>query len=178
MALSDWQFTANVVTITAIIITLIYRWIESEVFPWHMLRKQKLAVLSPPTKSFAGKTVLITGANGAFGSRAAKMIAHLGVETLILADVRDCGDVKRDIEAEMGKKGPDVRVWHVDMMDYKSCKEFAEKAKQLKSLDGVLLAAGILSFKRKESPEGWETSTYLTPILVISNWGQVLTYVI
>jgi NAD(P)-dependent dehydrogenase (short-subunit alcohol dehydrogenase family) len=101
---------------------------------------------------------LITGANGAFGSKAAKIIADLGVERLILADVRDCTAVKQQIEAETtATNKPDIQVWHVDMMSYQSCQEFAKKARALKSLDGVLLAAGILSFKRQESPEGWET---------------------
>jgi NAD(P)-dependent dehydrogenase (short-subunit alcohol dehydrogenase family) len=101
---------------------------------------------------------LITGANGAFGSRAAKMIADLGVERLILADVRDCTGVKQHIEAETtATNKPDIQVWHVDMMSYQSCREFAKRARALKSLDGVLLVAGILSFKRQESPEGWET---------------------
>jgi hypothetical protein len=135
----------------------------ADVFPYWLLTKQKNAQLAPVTKSFAGKTILITGANGAFGSRVARMIAELGVARLVLADVRDCGGVKADIEERLtkeGKKKPEILVWQVDMMDYESCKQFAEKAKGLKTLDGVLLAAGILSFKRKESPAGWETSMY------------------
>ena len=33
-----------------------------------------------------------------------------------------------------------------------------KKARELRNLDHVLLTAGILSFNRRESPEGWETS--------------------
>jgi NAD(P)-dependent dehydrogenase (short-subunit alcohol dehydrogenase family) len=129
-----------------------------------MLRKQKNARLAAPSKSFKGKTILITGANGAFGSRAAKMIADLGVETLILADVKDCTAVKEKIEAETtATNKPDIQVWHVDMMSFQNCQEFAKKARALKSLDGVLLVAGILAFKRQESPEGWETCKYQEP---------------
>src|SRR5271170_4395124 len=72
----------------------------SEVFPWKNLLKQRNAKLTVTPKSFRGKTVLITGANGAFGSRAAKIFASLDVETLILADVKDCEAVKQQIEAE------------------------------------------------------------------------------
>ena len=158
MALPNWQIVGAVITILVTIIVLALRLLLAEVFPWRMLRKQKNANLSAPTKSFKGKTILITGANGAFGSRAAKMIADLGVERLILADVRDCTAVKQQIEAETtATNKPDIQVWHVDMMSYQSCQEFAKKVRSLKSLDGVLLAAGILSFKRQESPEGWET---------------------
>jgi hypothetical protein len=161
MSLPNWQIIGAVITILVSIIALALRLVLAEVFPWWMLRKQKNAKLSPPAKSFKGKTILITGANGAFGSRAAKMIANLGVDTLILADVRDCTGVKQQIEAETtATNKPDIQVWQVDMMSYQSCQEFAKKARELKSLDGVLLVAGILSFKRQESPEGWETSQY------------------
>jgi NADPH:quinone reductase-like Zn-dependent oxidoreductase len=161
MPLPNWQIIGAVITVLVTIIALALRLVLAEVFPWWMLRKQKNAKLSPPAKSFKGKTILITGANGAFGSRAAKMIANLGVETLILADVRDCTGVKQQIEAETtATNKPDIQVWQVDMMSYPSCQEFAKKARKLKSLDGVLLVAGILSFKRQESPEGWETSQY------------------
>ncbi len=158
MSLPNWQIAGAAVAILVSVIALALPLILAEVFPWRMLRKQKNAKLTTPTKSFKGKTILITGANGAFGSRAAKMIADLGVEKLILADIMDCTGVKQLIEAETtATNKPDIQVWHVDMMSYKSCGEFAKKARELKSLDGVLLTAGILSFKRQESPEGWET---------------------
>jgi FlaA1/EpsC-like NDP-sugar epimerase len=154
----NWQIFSAVITVLVSIIALALRLLLAEVFPWRMLRKQKNAKLSAPTKSFKGKTILITGANGAFGSRAAKMIADLDVERIILADVRDCRGVKRHIEANTtATTKPDIQVWHVDMMSYESCQEFAKRARALKSLDGILFAAGILSLKRQESPEGLET---------------------
>jgi hypothetical protein len=157
MALYYWQILAVTVTIICLAIPLIL----SEIFPWWILYRQRNAKLANPTKSFKGKTVLITGANGAFGSRVAKMIADLDVETLILADVKDCAAVKQLIEAETtATRKPDIQVWQVDMMSYQSCLAFAKRAQELKSLDAVLLAAGILSFKRQESPEGWETCQY------------------
>ena len=89
------------------------------------------------------------------------MIADLDVETLILADVKDCAAVKQRIEAETkATRKPNIQVWQVDMMSYQSCQAFAKRAQGLKSLDAVLLAAGILSFNRQESPEGWETCQY------------------
>lgn len=151
-----WQILA--VTVTVIAVSVALPLILSEVFPWRNLYRQRNAKLANPTKSFKGKTVLITGANGAFGSRAARIIADLDVETLILADVKDCVSVKQQIEAETkATRKPNVLVWQVDMMSYQSCQAFAKKARELKSLDSVLLAAGILSFNRQESPEGWET---------------------
>lgn len=65
----------------------------------------------PPTKSFKGNTVLITGTNGAFGSRAANIIADLDVERLILADVKDCTGAKGRIKAETpATNKPDIQV--------------------------------------------------------------------
>jgi FlaA1/EpsC-like NDP-sugar epimerase len=161
MALYYWQIFGVTVAVIVTIISLALPLILSEIFPWRNLQRQKNAKLASPSKSFKGKTVLITGANGAFGSRVARMIADLDVETLILVDVKDCTAVKQRIEAETkATSKPDIQVWQVDMMSYQSCQAFAARARGLKSLDAVLLAAGILSFNRHESPEGWETSQY------------------
>jgi NADP-dependent 3-hydroxy acid dehydrogenase YdfG len=136
----------------------------AEYFPWRSLYNQRHGRPTVTTESYKGRTVLITGANGAFGSRAAKIFALRDVETLVLLDVKDCGGVKEDIEAEltkMKKPKPNILVWQVDMMSYASCLEFGKKARQqLKNLDHVLMTAGILSFNRRESPEGWETCEF------------------
>lgn len=151
--------------ITVAIVIVVLTWaiptILNEVFPWRNLYNQRHGRPTPTTKSYKGRTALITGANGAFGSRAAKIFAHREVETLVLVDVRDCGDLKKEIELELagyGRPKPNILVWQVDLMTFKGCQELEKKAKELKNLDHVLMTAGILSFARKESPEGWETS--------------------
>ena len=153
-----WPIAA--VTLAVVVVSFTLQWVLAEFFPWQNLWKQRNAKLTVTTKSYKGKTVMITGANGAFGSRAAKLFADREVETLILVDVKDCADVKADIEASYPatlKTKPNILVWQVDMMSYTSCQELAKKVRQLKSLDHVLMTAGILSFARRESPEGWET---------------------
>ena len=132
----------------------------AEVFPWRSLWNQRHGRPTVTTESYHGRTVLITGANGAFGSRAAKLFAHRHVGTLVLVDVRSCEALKEEIVSELkqeGKPVPAILVWQVDMMDFKGCQILAEKAKTLKHLDHVLMIMGILSFNRRESPEGWET---------------------
>jgi hypothetical protein len=132
----------------------------AEYFPWRSLWNQRHGRPTVNTTSYKGRTVLITGANGAFGSRAAKLFAHRDVATLVLVDVQDCGGVKEQIEvelAELNKPKPNILVWRIDMMSYAGCQELGKKARELKSLDHVLMTAGILSFNRRESPEGWET---------------------
>lgn len=132
----------------------------AEYFPWQSILNQRYGRPVVNTKSYQGRTVLITGANGAFGSRAAKLFAQRDVKTLVLVDVMDCRVVKEQIEtelADMKKTAPEIIIWQIDMMTFGGCQELGRRAKELKSLDHVLLSAGILSFNRRESPEGWET---------------------
>jgi hypothetical protein len=158
MAVNYWIILA--ITVLVVVVSIAVPRVLAEVFPYQMLQAHKTGRPTVRTESYAGRTVLITGANGAFGSRAATMIAHRDVQTLILVDLLDCAGVKAKIEAELEeakKKIPEILVWQVDMMNYASCQELAKKVRQLKTLDHALMTAGILSFNRKESPQGWET---------------------
>lgn len=133
----------------------------AEYFPYWSLRAQKHGRPTVTTKSYKGRTALITGANGAFGSRAAKLFAQRDVGTLVLVDLMDCASVKAEIEAELTelkKPVPNILIWQIDMMTYAGCQEVARKARELKYLDHALLTAGILAFKRRESVYGWESS--------------------
>ncbi|CAK7207243.1 hypothetical protein SEUCBS139899_010053 [Sporothrix eucalyptigena] len=133
----------------------------AEYFPVQLLWKQRNGKPTVRTASYAGRTALVTGANGAYGSRAATMFAQHGVSTLVLVDVFDCGKVKEKIETDLkaaGKAVPTILVWQIDMMTFEGCRKLAEHAKTLKSIDHALLTAGILAFNRRDSPEGWETS--------------------
>lgn len=162
MAINYWIILA--ITVVVIGISVAVPRILAEVFPYQMLQAHKTGRPTVVTESYAGRTVLITGANGAFGSRAAKMIAHREAETLILVDLLDCAGVKAQIEAELDeakKTKPNILVWKVDMMSYSSCVELAKQVRELKTLDHALMTAGILSFNRRESPEGWETCKYV-----------------
>lgn len=135
----------------------------AEIFPWRSLWKQRYGRPTVTTKSYQGRTAMITGANGAFGSRAAKLFAHRDVQTIVLVDVRDCAELKQQIETELAeaqKAKPEIIVWQVDMMTFAGCQDLAQKASSLKTLDHVLMTMGILSFNRKESPEGWETCEF------------------
>ncbi|KAM0355114.1 hypothetical protein ACHAPU_000973 [Fusarium lateritium] len=152
---------AAVTTFVVLVVTYCFPLFCREYFPWQSLYKQRHGRPTVITKSYKGRTVLITGANGAFGSRAAKIFAHGDAETLVLVDVRDCGEVKQQIAEELGELGkpvPKILIWQADLMTFAGCQEIGKKAKDLEYLDHALMTAGILSFGRKESPEGWETS--------------------
>lgn len=164
MAHSYWPLVA--VAVVLVILTFGIPLLLAEVFPWRSLWNQRHARPTVTTPSYQGRTVLITGANGAFGSRAAKIFAHRDVETLVLVDVKSCEGVKEQIETEltgMEKRIPNILVWQVDMMSYGGCQALGEKARELKHLDHVLMTMGILSFNRRESPEGWETCESRAP---------------
>ncbi|KAL1896321.1 hypothetical protein Sste5346_004705 [Sporothrix stenoceras] len=140
-------------------------WFLAECFPVQLLWKQRNGQPTVRTASYAGRTALVTGANGAYGSRAATLFAQNGVSTLILADVFDCTAVKEKIEADLraqNKTVPTILVWQIDMMTFAGCQKLLQllkdNSKTVKYLDHVLLTAGILAFNRRESPEGWETT--------------------
>ena len=165
MATNYW--TIVIIAVIIAIISFGIPLILSEVFPWRSLWKQRYGRPTVVTESYKGRTALITGANGAFGSRAAKIFAHRDVETLVVVDVKDCSNLKKEIESEvspMNKAKPNILVWQVDMMTFAGCQALEKKARELKRLDHVLMTMGILSFNRRESPEGWETCKSLTSI--------------
>lgn len=150
------------VVISTIVIVLTYGipWLIAEYFPYRSLIAQRTGRPDVHTKSYRGRTALVTGANGAFGSRAAKIFAHRDVDTLVLVDVMDLKGVKEQIETELTEQGktiPRVLLWQIDMMTFAGCQELGRRAQKLKSLDHALLTAGILAFSRRESPEGWES---------------------
>ncbi|ORX36971.1 hypothetical protein BD324DRAFT_651444 [Kockovaella imperatae] len=160
------------VALAIILLTYGLPWLFAEVFPWQSLYKQRHGRPQLLTESYVGRCALVTGANGAYGSRACKLFASRGIKTLVMVDVMDCERLKREIEEELKaekKPVPDVLVWQVDLMTFAGCEALGAKLETLGHLDHALLTAGILSFKRKESPEGWETSiqvNYLSTALV------------
>ncbi|CAK7230687.1 hypothetical protein SBRCBS47491_007670 [Sporothrix bragantina] len=143
------------------LLTIGLPWVLAECFPVQLLWKQRSGRPTVRTASYAGRTAMVTGANGAYGSRAATLFAQHGVSTLILVDVFDCAGVQKQIEEDLraqGKPVPKILVWQIDMMSFAGCQKLATLASSLKNLDHLLLTAGILAFHRRESPEGWETS--------------------
>lgn len=156
------SYTSSLIVVTVLAVSCAWGipFLLAEYFPWRSLWKQRHGRPTVMTKSYQGRTVLITGANGAFGSRSAKIFAHRDVETLVLVDVRSCEGLKEQIQTELkelGKKIPNILVWEVDMMAFDGCRTLAKKARELQHLDHLLMTMGILAFNRRDSPEGWET---------------------
>ena len=114
---------------------------------------------APPSISFAGKTILVTGANTGLGFEAAKHYLNLDAARLIIA-VRSL-DKGSAAKARLQQAFPDkkdvIDVLPLDMNSYKSIKEFADAiSTKYNYLDVALLNAGISNRLYSISPEGWE----------------------
>ncbi|KAL8639401.1 MAG: hypothetical protein Q9228_003558 [Teloschistes exilis] len=132
--------------------------------------------LYPPaqiTHSFAGKTVIVTGANTGIGYEAALKYVQLQASTVILA-VRtpSKGDrAKMLIEEKTGRLDV-VQVWELNMDNFASVQAFAARVEtSLPKLDILVLNAGVLTRYPTLSSEGWDkvlqVNTLSTALLAI-----------
>ncbi|KAL8391770.1 hypothetical protein RB595_002107 [Gaeumannomyces hyphopodioides] len=128
------------------------------------LARLRWSVKNPPAKpavSFAGKTVLVTGANTGLGFAAALSYAALGASRLVLA-VRSAAKgeaAARDIAARTGMPVDSIVVATVDLASFDSVREFAAQLVDVAPrLDVALLNAGLASPKFSLGSAGWETA--------------------
>lgn len=113
----------------------------------------------PRTVSFAGKTVLLTGATSGLGYEAAIKFLNLGVDTLIIG----CRDLDRGYatktQLETRTRRPDVvQVWELQMSQFQSVKRFADRVdREVGRVDIAVLNAGLWNRDfTLSSEEGWE----------------------
>ncbi|KAI0449961.1 short-chain dehydrogenase/reductase [Xylaria acuta] len=142
--------------------------------------KLRWAVKSPPSNpqvSFAGKTVLVTGANTGLGFEAAVKYAAHNAERLILA-VRSKAkgeDTKARIVERTGYNNASITILTVDLTSFDSVQAFATALfKTTDKLDIALLNAGLGNPTYEKSPTGWEMalqvnvlSTALMAVLIL-----------
>lgn len=125
---------------------------------FRLLRTQYNPPKDPTDASFAGKTVVLTGATSGLGYEAAIKFLNLGVDTLIIG----CRNVQRGdaVKTELEKRTnrPDViRIWELEMHSFQSIKNFADRVDtEVSQLDIAVLNAGLWNRDYKASPEGWE----------------------
>ncbi|MCJ1251635.1 hypothetical protein MMC30_008870 [Trapelia coarctata] len=122
-----------------------------------------------PTKSFSGKTVIVTGSNIGLGCEAARHFARLNATKVILA-VRNLSageKAKQSIEASTNRPGV-CEVWKLDLASYDSVKAFATRASQLSRLDILLENAAIATptFSLSEGHERSITVNVISTILL------------
>ncbi|KAJ7030657.1 hypothetical protein C8F04DRAFT_1112742 [Mycena alexandri] len=127
-------------------------------FLYKFLVDQIFANLPETHADLTGRTFLVTGSNTGIGLGLATHLARLQPAHLILAvrDLKKGEAAKQSIIAQTGFNGS-LEVWELDMADFSSVKRFAERVNAtLKRLDGVNLNAGVSSWKRTMSADGWE----------------------
>ncbi|RDW62763.1 hypothetical protein BP5796_11065 [Coleophoma crateriformis] len=113
----------------------------------------------PPRGTFNGQTILITGGSCGIGLAAAVQFIDLGAALVIItARNKSRGDAARQsIEAQTKTEGKGrVKVMELDMDTFAGTKSFADRVKtEVKSIDCVLLSAGLLNTEFMQSSEGW-----------------------
>ena len=137
--------------------------------------REKWVGVAKPTNSFAGRRVLVTGANTGIGFEAAATLASLDADHVILAvrNVDKGMEARRKIEAQ-GRGKSTVHVWELDMGDYASVQKFAARVeKELPRLDVAVLNAGISPNDYIVGVEGWE-STLQVNVMATALLGLLL----
>lgn len=131
---------------------------------------------NPPAetkKTFAGKTVLITGGSSGLGLEAAKQIVALDAWTVIITarDEAKGERAKAEIEYTCQEKVTDeldIQVWPLDMSDFSSIKQFADRVnKELPRLDVAILNAGQVnaSWSKVSNANGpWEMTLMVNAV--------------
>ncbi len=112
----------------------------------------------PPSDTFNGQTILITGATGGLGLEAAIHFVNLGASTVIITarTLARGNAAKATIESRTGKKGI-VQVRELNMDTFANVKTFVEGLKaEVTNIDVVLLNAGVYKITYEKSPDGWE----------------------
>ncbi|OAP55522.1 hypothetical protein AYL99_10495 [Fonsecaea erecta] len=155
------------------------------VFGLKRMLDQKLNPPKPVTESFASRTILLTGATSGLGLEAAKKIAALHAERLIITARNEAkGEAaKREIEefVKLHSSGDatapktEIIPMVLDMGSFAEVQRFAETLKsRFPALDGAILNAGMMNSKYRQSSDGWEEtlqvntlSTFLLGILVL-----------
>ena len=125
---------------------------------------------NPPQEvdvSFAGKTIIVTGASSGLGYETALKFAQKGASTLILAvrNVKKGEAAKSSIEAATGQSSSTtIEIWELEMVDYESVKRFAKRAEGLEKLDIAVLNAGVLSKEFRKEKYGFESTLQINTL--------------
>jgi len=98
--------------------------------------------------SFAGRTVIVTGANSGLGLITARELARVGAKTILAVRNTTKGD-----EAAASITG-DVEVRKLDLQDLASVRAFADG---VDSVDVLINNAGIMAVPYSQTVDGFES---------------------
>lgn len=125
---------------------------------------QLLVNPSLPATSFKNQTAIITGSNTGLGLEAARHIARLGAQKVILA-VRDTesGQAARTEIKSSINRTREIEVWPLDLASTDSVLQCASKAKELQRIDTLVLNAAVAT-KVFRIADGYEHSIRVNTI--------------
>lgn len=125
-----------------------------------------------PTPDLTGRTVVMTGASDGLGREAALRLALWGADLVLAVRDRRKGEVvAARIVRETGRPGA-VRLTRLDLAELASVRDGAEEIARTVGPGGIDLlihVAGLVTARRRESPEGFELMTAvnaLAPLLL------------
>jgi NAD(P)-dependent dehydrogenase (short-subunit alcohol dehydrogenase family) len=125
--------------------------------------------------SFAGRTVIVTGANSGLGLVTARELARVGAKTILAVRNTAKGD-----EAAATMTG-DVEVRKLDLQDLASVREFAAT---IDSVDVLINNAGIMAVPYAQTVDGFESQIgtnhlghFALTNLLVSSFMHLLGYV-
>lgn len=153
-------------------------WLTME-FITEQRRELPISISSEQCK---GATFIVTGSNIGLGLETARHLTAFGSNKVIIAvrNVEAGEAAKTDIEKTTKTSGV-VEVWELDLGSYNSVKAFAEKAKKLNRLDGLIENASI-ALDKWSTTENHETSitvnvysTFLLAVLLLPKLQETAT---
>lgn len=124
----------------------------------------------PPLDTFEDQTILIIGATGGLGLETAIHYVQLGASTVIItARTFSKGlAAQATIEARTGKTGI-IQVRKLDMSTFTEVKKFVDSLKdEVKTIDVVLLNAGVYKKTHDVSPDKWEETLQVNTLSTVS----------
>lgn len=135
------------------------------------------ARLHPPRIDLTGKVAIVTGANAGIGLETVRQLLLLNAATVVLA-VRSIenGEAAKslllaDRSIRSVKKAPDIRVMKLDMADYQSAWEFANRIKvALPALHILILSAAVANLPWSKTSSGHDQITqvnYFSNVLLL-----------
>ncbi len=125
----------------------------------YSLLYSKLHPPRQPTASFAGQSVLVTGANSGLGFEAALKFVALGASSVILAcrSLARGEEAKARIETQTGCRKDVCSVLQLDLNSFESIRDMVVRLQEKgRRLDVALLNAGVVRPEYGVSEEGWE----------------------
>ena len=126
------------------------------------IKGQIIEGVPKPTTSFAGQTLIVTGANSGLGLEACKHLVRLHASRIVMAvrTVSKGEAAKAEILASsLTSSTTQIEIWPLDLTSYASVASFCDRAATaLERLDHAILNAGVHLDNAYTAAEGLETT--------------------